>query len=202
MYFLIIGGIFVIAGGIWVLALKTAADLFGVGFALLGGGCSMIWYAFFAMKKFNPSRHHVTFTKKFEIVILTNTIILYLFLLLNYRNSVDNFSADAGFNIWILALVGVIVVGSIGYAKKKKMTLYELYTLQAKDEREQILIDHAGRKAYALMRLILPFFGILVMTGVFGSSLSSNRAFQLLIMLTFLGELFFRVYARSIEGNS
>jgi hypothetical protein len=77
------------------------------------------------------------------------------------------------------------------------------FTLKAKDEREQQIIDHAGRKAYALIRLLVPVFGIVVMVGGFinAASFSPMKVFMLLMTVTLIGELFFRFFTRNIPGN-
>lgn len=181
--------------------LRSKVDLFMVGFVLIMAGCWAMYHTFFSMHRFNPRGEQVSIMKRFEIIMFTGVVILYLFMLLRFQDSPYAFTGDSSYTLAMLPILVIFAAGSIIYAKKKKMNMYEFFTLQAKDEREQIAIDHAGRKAYALMRMVIPLFGFLVMMGIFGSGLSLNEVFNLLFMLTFLGELFFRLFIRNIQSS-
>jgi hypothetical protein len=203
----IIAGIFLIIGGIFVLGMSRHSkyDLFMVGFAAILSGTYLLYKPLFVSRKFNPAGTSPTLVKKFELIIITTTVIVYLYLLAQHFPNIDmrqNGQTNSGFYIGIFAIIVLLIGVCIAWARKKKMTVYDYFTLKAKDEREQQLIDQAGRKAYALMRFLLPVLGIIIIiSGSFVNfaSFSVNKVFVLLITLSIIGELFFRFFTRSIE---
>jgi hypothetical protein len=113
-------------------------------------------------------------------------------------------AVDFGTGQWMMQvymfsiLITVIAMG-LYQAHKKKMTFVDYFTLQAKDEREQQLIDSAGRKTYASVRIAVTAVGLLAAGGVFRkNTFSVQDILWFTLFIIFAGEAFFAFFTKKI----
>lgn len=129
-------------------------------------------------------------------------VTLLIFIMTPFSN-VDINAAQPVLKVYALMIIIIFLTVGIGQAWKKKMTLFDYFTLQAKDEREQQLIDAAGRKTYALMRIVITIFGLLIVGGFTGKTeFSVNHIMLLTLFLIFTGEALFAYFTKRLQNKN
>ncbi|MDP3965148.1 MAG: hypothetical protein Q8Q20_05875 [bacterium] len=154
--------------GIMVIAIGVLVVVFSVGISIRET-------VYRQPQTLNPS---LTFRKVSRMAYL----VLWLALVIRYLPSSTSDDLEP-LPYWAIVLVFTAGVVILFYTKHhKEQSLWDVLTLQAQDEREQRIIDAAGRKTYAFTRIVLLIIVLLFLSGLFTTEIRLN-AFGLAMII-------------------
>lgn len=194
-----LAGFVLLIVGVWIYYSQSPENIFGLSL-IIPGALIVISTLIIALKyliRYQPE------TFKYPEKKLNTLGIIYVILwLAEFISIYPDMSRIP--SLVLLFIFIAIIVFFIYNRKIKGYSPWETITLKAKDEREQQIIDRAGRKAFAFGRILLFTTTLVFWSGLLPHNFKLNALLigLVIMILGYLPQLFFQLSVKKLDSNN